>query len=124
MYRYYFIFIKSIIFKLLMTSFKMLLFLFFLHLIKYSQRNVNVSYYDNIYIYFSLIFLLIFALYILVSVRCLMFYDLYLLCELYLLSVKIFIFVSLKTNKQQPREKTIKMFVDQMTQSIECKGKP
>ena len=107
-----------------MTSFKMLLFLFFLHLIKYSQRNVNVSYYDNIYIYFSLIFLLIFALYILVSVRCLMFYDLYLLCELYLLSVKIFIFVSLKTNKQQPREKTIKMFVDQMTQSIECKGKP
>ena len=124
MYRYYFIFIKSIIFKLLMTSFKMLLFLFFLHLIKYSQRNVNVSYYDNIYIYFSLIFLLIFALYILVSVRCLMFYDLYLLCELYLLSVKIFIFVSLKTNKQQPREKTIKMFVYQMTQSIECKGKP
>ena len=107
-----------------MTSFKMLLFLFFLHLIKYSQRNVNVSHYDNIYIYFSLIFLLIFALYILVSVRCLMFYDLYLLCELYLLSVKIFIFVSLKTNKQQPREKTIKMFVDQMTQSIECKGKP
>ena len=33
---------KSIIFKLL-TSFKMLLFLFFLHLTKYSQRNVDMS---------------------------------------------------------------------------------
>ena len=29
-------------------------------------------------------------------VRCLMVYDIYLLCELYLLSLKTFIFVSLK----------------------------
>ena len=34
-----------------MTSFKMLLFLFFLHLIKYSQINVNMSHYDYIYIF-------------------------------------------------------------------------
>ena len=31
-----------------MTSFKMLIF-FFMHLIKYSQRNVNMSYYDYIF---------------------------------------------------------------------------
>ena len=30
----------EIYYKLLITSFKMILFLFFLHLIKYSQRNV------------------------------------------------------------------------------------
>ena len=41
---------KSIICKLLMTSFMVLLFLFFLHLIKYSQRNVNMSHY--VYIFF------------------------------------------------------------------------
>ena len=29
-----------------MASFQMLLFLLFLHLIKYSQRNVNMSHYD------------------------------------------------------------------------------
>ena len=34
-----------------MTSFKMLLFLFFLHLIKYSQRNVNMSHYDYIFFF-------------------------------------------------------------------------
>ena len=32
-------------------------------------------------------------------VRCLMVYNVYLLCELYLLSLKIFIFVSFKVNK-------------------------
>ena len=42
---------SSVTFKLLMTSFKMLLFLFFLDLIKYSQRNVNMSHY--VYIFFS-----------------------------------------------------------------------
>ena len=40
---------KSIIFKLLITSSKMLLFLFYLHLVKYFQRNVNMSHYDNIF---------------------------------------------------------------------------
>ena len=48
-----------------------------------------------VYFFFSLIFLLIFALHIcFFVVRCLMVYDVYLLCELYLLSLKIFIFVS------------------------------
>ena len=47
---------KSILFKLLMTSFKMLLFLFFLHLIKYSQRNVNMSHYDCIFFLFLYIY--------------------------------------------------------------------
>ena len=71
----------------------MLLFLFFLHLIKYSQRNVNMSHYDYIF-FFSFIFLLIFPLCIFVSllIRYLMVYDIYLLCELLLLSLKIFIF--------------------------------
>ena len=50
---------KCIIFKLLIISFKMLL-LFFIHLVKYSQRNVNMS--MIIYFFFSLIFLLLFAL--------------------------------------------------------------
>ena len=45
---------------------------------------------------FSLIFLLIFALCIFVSLRYPMVYDVYLFCELYLLSLKIFIFVSFK----------------------------
>ena len=53
-----------------------------------------------IYFFFSLIFLLVFALCIFVSLlRCLMVYDVYLLCELYLSSLKIFIFVSFKINK-------------------------
>ena len=41
------------------------------------------------------IFLIVFALFIFV-VRCLMVYDVCLLCEVYLLSLKIFIFVSFK----------------------------
>ena len=49
-------------FKLLVTSFKMLLFLFFLHLIKEAQRNVTMSHYDYISFFFSLIVLVIFAL--------------------------------------------------------------
>ena len=34
-----------------MTSFKMLLFLFFFHLIKYSQKNVSMSHYDYIFFF-------------------------------------------------------------------------
>ena len=51
-----------------------------------------------IYFFFSLIFLLIFTLCIFVSLllRVKWFYDVYLLCELYFLSLKIFIFVSFK----------------------------
>ena len=54
-----------------MTSFKMLLF-FFLYLIEYSQRNINmpqrnVKFLIKIFFIFSLIFLLIFALCISVS---------------------------------------------------------
>ena len=44
-----------------------MLLLFFLNLIKYSQRNVNMSPYDYIFFCFSLISLLIFALCIFVS---------------------------------------------------------
>ena len=40
---------NSIIVKLSMTSFKMLLFLLFLYLIKYSQKNVDMSHYDYIF---------------------------------------------------------------------------
>ena len=59
-----------------------------------------MSHYDYI---FFLIFLLIFALCIFVSLllRCLMVYDVYLLCELYLLSLKRFIFVSFKKKKRK-----------------------
>ena len=38
-----------------MTSFKMLLFLFFLYLIKYSQINVNMSHYDSMFFLFPYI---------------------------------------------------------------------
>ena len=38
-----------------MRPFKMLLFLFLLHLIKYSQRNVNMSYYEYIFFLFPCI---------------------------------------------------------------------
>ena len=80
-----------------MTSFKMLLFLFFFHLIKYSQKNVSMSHYDYIFFLFPFIssdFCFMYLCFFVV--RYLMVYDVYLLCELYLLSLKIFIFVSLK----------------------------
>ena len=44
-----------------------MLLLFFLHLIKCSQRNFNMPHYDYIFFCFSLISLLIFALGIFVS---------------------------------------------------------
>ena len=68
-----------------MTSFKML---FFLHMIVSEKMLVCLT-----MVFFSLIFLLIFALSLL---RCLMVYDDVYLCDLYLLSLKMFIFVSLK----------------------------
>ena len=68
-----------------MTSFKMLLFLFFLHLIKYSQRNVNMSHYDYVFFLFPLILIFCYMYLCFFVVRCLMIYDAY-LCELYLLS--------------------------------------
>ena len=79
-----------------MASFKILLFLFFMHLIKFSQRNVNISHYDYIFLfpYISFDFCFMYLYFIIIS--CLMVYDVYLLCELYLLSLKIFIFVSFK----------------------------
>ena len=80
-----------------MTPFKMLLSIFFLHLIKYSQRNVNMSHYDYIFFLFPSIssdFCFMYLCFFVV--RYLMVYDAYLLCELYLLSLKIFIFESFK----------------------------
>ena len=38
-----------------MTPFKIILFLFLLHLIKYSQRNVNMPHYDYIFFLFPYI---------------------------------------------------------------------
>ena len=80
----------------------MLLFLSFLHLIKYSQINVNMFHYD--YIYFPLYFFRFLQIYIFVSLlfKCLVVYDVYLLRKLDFLSLKIFIFVSFfKKNMQQ-----------------------
>ena len=59
-----------------------------------------------IYFFFSHI-ILIFALCIFVSLllRCPVVYDVYLFCELYLLSLKIFIFVSFKINKWIKKKK-------------------
>ena len=70
---------KSILFKLLMTSFKMLLFLFFLHLIKYSQRNVNMSHYDCIFFLFLYIYSDFSFMYLCFLIRYLMVSDVYLL---------------------------------------------
>lgn len=74
-----------------MISFKMSLFLFSLHLIKYSQRNVKCL--TMIIIFSFPLYFFWFLLYIYIFVRCLMVYDVSLLCELYLLSLKIFFFV-------------------------------
>ena len=41
----------EIYYILINGTFKMFLFLFFLHLIKYSQRNVNMSYYDYVFFF-------------------------------------------------------------------------
>ena len=78
-----------------MTLFKMLL---FLHLIKYFQRKVNMPHCNYIYIFlfpyissdFCFMYLCFFV------VKHLMIYYVYLLCKLYLLSLKMFIFVSFK----------------------------
>ena len=76
-----------------MASFQMLLFLLFLHLIKYSQRNVNMSHYDYFFFFFP-IFLLNFSFIYLCffAVMCLMLgvfvVMMSILCELYLLSLK------------------------------------
>ena len=78
-----------------MTSFKMLLFLLFLYLIKYSQRNVNMSHYNYIFFLFPYIYS-DFLLYLCLLLRCLMIYDVY-HCELYLSSLEIFI-ISFKIN--------------------------
>ena len=71
-----------------MISFKSLLFLFFLHLIRYSQRKINMSHYDYMYFYFPYIYSGFCFIYLcFFVVRCLMTsYDISLPCELYLLS--------------------------------------
>lgn len=76
-----------------MTSFKML----FSAVDKINiLRNVNMSYYDYIFS-FLLYFFWIFALCTFASLLLyLMVYDVYLLRELYLLSLKVSIFASLK----------------------------
>ena len=79
-----------------MISFKVLLCLFFLHLIKYSQRNVNMSHYDYIFFLFPDSSSDFCFMYLCFFVRCLMVYDVHLFCELYLLSLQIFLCVSFK----------------------------
>ena len=86
---------KSTLFKLLVASFKMLLFLFFLHLIKYSQRKLiclTVIIHFFLFPYISSDFCFMHLCFFVV--RCLMVYDVYLLCEVCLLPSKLFIFVS------------------------------
>lgn len=56
-----------------MTSFEML---YFLHLIKYSQINVNMSHSD--YIFFLFLIFYFFLMYLCSFVWCLMDYDIYL----------------------------------------------
>ena len=84
-----------------MTSIKMLLFLFFLHLIKYSQRNVIMSHYDYIFFVFPYIsyFCLMYLCFLVV--RCLTVYDVYFLCELYLLLIKYSSLFHFKRKKRQ-----------------------
>ena len=73
----------------------MYLILFFLHLIKYSQRNVT-CHYDYIFFLFSYMSYDFCCMYLCFFVVKVSVYDVCLLCELYLLSLKIFIFVSFK----------------------------
>ena len=78
----------------------MLLFLFFLHLTKYSQRNVKLSLYFFLLPCISSDFCLCIFVFLLLGV-----YDIY-LCELYLLSLKIFIFVSFKNKFNLKKKKS------------------
>ena len=84
---------KSFIFKLLMISFKILIY----YALDKIFSGMLICLTMIIYFSFSLIFLLNFAPCFFVSLlRYLMVYDVYLFCEFYLLSLKIFIFVSFK----------------------------
>ena len=77
-----------------------------------------MSHYDYIYIF--LIFLLIFALCIFVSLllRCLMVYDVYLLCELCLLSLKIFLLVSFLKKEKKVHNKCKKKVIKEKKTSV------
>ena len=76
-----------------------MLLLFFIHLIKYPQRNVNMSHYDCIFFLFPYIssgFCFMYLCFLLLGIKW--FYDVYLLCELYLLSLKYSSLLHLKIN--------------------------
>ena len=95
----------------------MLLFWFFLHLIEYSQRNVNISHYD--FFSFSLYFFWTFALFVYLNfcfiylcsfvLRCLMLgvfvVMMSILLWIVLFLIKIFIFVSFKINKLKKKKR-------------------
>ena len=88
---------EEFLLKYQLLSFQDVFILFSLHLTKYPQRNVNISHYDYIiflFLYVSSDFCFIYLCFSIV--RCLMVYNVYLLCELYVLSLKIFTFVSFK----------------------------
>ena len=77
-----------------------------LHLIKYPQRNVNMSRCD--YASFLLPYIssdFCFMCLCFFVAKDLMAYDVYLLCELYLLSLKIFIFISFEIDKLIKKQK-------------------
>ena len=65
-----------------------------------------MSYYDYTFFLFPYIFYVSFFI-----VMCLMIYNVYLLCELYLLSIKIFIFVSFKIHKFKKEKKENVVFI-------------
>ena len=71
-----------------------------LHLIKCPQRNVDMSHCDYAFFLFPYISSEIcFMCLCFFVAKDLMAYDVCLLCELYLLSLKIFIFISFKIDK-------------------------
>ena len=92
----------------------MIISLLFLNLIKYSQRNVNMSHCDYIFFPFPYIsYDFCFISFVSLLLKWLVVYDVSLLCELYLLSLKILIFVSFKINKflkikEKKKEKILK----------------
>ena len=70
-----------------MTSFKMLLFLLFLYLIKYSQKNVDMSHYDYIFSLFPYVssdFCFMYLLSLLLDVSWFMMLIFFVNCTLYL----------------------------------------
>ena len=97
----------------------MIISLLFLNLIKYSQRNVNMSHCDYIFFPFPYIsYDFCFISFVSLLLKWLVVYDVSLLCELYLLSLKILIFVSFKIKKKNLTSILIAVVCGQWLDSI------